>query len=136
MARKVVSLWSAYEEHVTDLVRSEVADRLGDFFKLQREALYKGHSGVSHIVDLAVEFTIAGLRYLTVFEIKRVRGKLGASDLLEFIAAVEDLGASKAVVVSSGGFSEAAKQLARARGLALISVQENASRLEEGIELD
>ncbi len=115
-----VELWRTYEKHVIDLVRSEVSERLGDFFALNMNALYQGHSGVSHEVDLAVEFTIAGLRYLTIFEIKYRSSPLGTQEVLRMAAVARDIGASKAVIVTNVGFSAAAAQLARSSGLNLV----------------
>lgn len=122
--------WQAYEKLIVDLVRSAMFERLGDFFTLLTNSLVSGRSGVSYQVDLEVRFNIAGINYLTIFDIKHRRGKLGAEDILQFSAKTDDVGADKGVIVSSSGFSSAALQLGRAKGLTLFHVSENSAKLE------
>jgi hypothetical protein len=125
--------WHAYEESIVNLFRSAIANRFGDSFSLYKSSLYRSRSGVSHEVDLAVEFEVGGLRYLTLFEIKHRRAKLGAEDVLRFWAVVDDIGANKGVIVSSAGFSAAALHMARTKGLALLQIAEDADRLDDAI---
>jgi hypothetical protein len=125
--------WQEYEELVVNLIRSAVSERLNDYFKLLKFPLYTGRSGVSHEVDLSIEFTIAGLRYLTVFEIKYRRDKVGAEDVLQFGAITEDLGANKGAIISNSGFSAAAVQLARAKGFTLVHLPQGAQQLKDGV---
>lgn len=125
--------WHVYEDLVVDWVRSAVAKRLGDFFALRKAGLYRGRSGVSHEVDLAVEFSLAGLRYLTVFDIKYRRVKLRAEEVLRFAAVSDDIGASKAVIVCSAGFSPGAVQVARGKGLGLLHVPEGTEQRKAAI---
>jgi hypothetical protein len=123
--------WRAYEEHVADLVRSSTIQRLGDHFGLRRGELRTGRSGISHELDLAVDFRIAGAQYLTVFEIKHRLAPLSMEEVMRFAAVVEDVAANKGVIVSSGGFSAAAIQLARAKGIGLLRVTEETSQLDD-----
>ena len=125
--------WQAYEKLIVDLVRSAMFERLGDFFTLLTNSLVSGSSGVSHQVDLEIRFNIAGINYLTIFDIKHRRSKLGAEDILLFAAKADDVGADKRVIVSSSGFSSTALQLGRAKGLTLFHVPENSTKLEHEV---
>jgi hypothetical protein len=111
-----------FEARVADVVRSQFAERFGDFFALRKNCFYPGHSGVSHEVDLSAEFTVAGLKYLTIFEIKYRTGPLGVQDIFEFSARSKDIGADKAVLISNAGFSASALRLAKNEGIALVMV--------------
>jgi len=122
--------WRAYEDQITEYVRAEFTQRLDDFFKLEKNALYPGRSGVSHEVDLAVEFTIGGLRYVTIFEIKYRRAPLGTQEILEFSARCKDIGADKGVVFCSAGFSASAARLAKDQGISLLHTNRNTEASE------
>ena len=78
-----------------------------------------------------MEFKLAQSRYVTVFDIKYRPSRLGVEDVMRFAAVVDDIGANKGVIIASGGFSAAATQLARSRGIDLMRVPEDASRLDE-----
>lgn len=109
-----------YEEHVVDAVRSYFSERLGDFFTLNRNVLYKGRSGVSYEVDLATDFGLGGVRYLTVFEIKHRRAPIGVEDILSFAATARDIRADKAIFICTGGFSASAIRVAFDQGMGLM----------------
>lgn len=109
-----------YEEQAVNFIRAQFMERLGDFFSLQRNALCPGRSGVSYQVDIVVRFQVAGLRYFTIVEIKSRRLPLGTQEVLELAAKSVDIGADKAVMVSSEGFTPAAIMLARTSGIGLI----------------
>lgn len=119
-----------FEERVADLVRAQFAERLGDFFSLGGRTLLRGRSGVSHEVDLAVEFTISGLRFRTVFELKYRRAPVGAQAVLQFAAMSRDIGADKAILVSNFGFSNSAMRLAKNEGIELMRLSPTSNKLE------
>jgi Restriction endonuclease len=123
--------WSAYERLVVDLVRSSMAERLGDYFGLRAGDSLTGRSGIVHEVDLVVEFRLAQAKYLTVFEIKHRPSTIGVEDVMRFAAVIDDIGANKGVFVANGGFSAAATQLARSRGIDLLRVPDDARRLDD-----
>ena len=112
-------------------MRSGMTGQFGDFYQLQRNTLYRGKSGVSHEIDLAVEFTVAGLKYLTIFEVKYLGRKLGASDVQVCAAKGQDIGANKIVLVSNTSFSSVARQVAESSSVVLLRVPEHATTIVE-----
>ncbi len=124
--------WQVYEKRIVDVVRSAMFERFGDSFTLLTNSLVSGRSGVSHEVDLEIRFSVAGLNYVTIFDIKHRATKLSAEDILQFAAVLDDVGADKGVIISSSGFSNAALQLGRSKRLALFQFAENAVKPEDG----
>jgi hypothetical protein len=113
---------NAYERMVVEVIRDDFRERLGDHFALWPDTLLHGRAGVAHQLDAVVAFTIAGIRYLTIFEIRRTRAQTSVSEVLQFSAVIEDVGATKGVLVSGSGFSNAAIRLARSKGVMLAAL--------------
>lgn len=126
----------AYEKLVVDLIRSTMSEKFGDDFQLIQNAFVRGQSGVSHQIDIKISFNIAGLNYLTVFNVKYRRAKLGSEDVLQFASVADDIGANKGVIVANSGFSSAALQIARSKGLSLFNISEVARNLVESTAVD
>jgi hypothetical protein len=113
------------EKLVTDQIREQFSDRLGDSFSMHSNEFMRGRSGVSYDVDLIVEFKVAGLRYITIFEIKHKRIPLSTQDMLEFVARANDIGVDKAVIVCGGGYSTGSLRIAAERNITPMEFKPN-----------
>lgn len=126
----------AFEDKVTEYIREQFIERLGDHFALHRNMILEGRSGVSYEVDIATRFRIGDLTFFTIFEVKYRRMLATPSDILEFSARMKDLGADKGVFVSATGLSAGAARLARANGISVIQQNPSSGALEPVIAKD
>jgi hypothetical protein len=77
-------------------------------------------TGHSHQIDVSIETKVAGLEILILIECKHYKKTVEISDVLAFAQRLDDIGAHKGVVVSTIGFQEGTKKVARAHGIALV----------------
>ncbi|MCP4548619.1 MAG: hypothetical protein GY835_19355 [bacterium] len=123
-----------YEELVAGIVKKDLARALGErSFTVYQGRLYPGRSGTRREVDIAAEITLAGIRLLIIFEIKRIKRKMGAAEIYQLLGLLDDISADKGVFVSSSGFSAEAIRVAASKGVTLVVIEEDMSSLEEGV---
>lgn len=106
-----------YEEFVA---RSFETLQLTGIGTLTRNRHFLGKSGHSHQIDIAIEIAVATLQLLVIVECKCYRRSVEVADVLEFVSRIQDIGASKGVMVTTIGFQEGAVRLAKSHHVALI----------------
>ncbi len=74
-------------------------------------------SGVSRQIDISVRRSIGQFNILVVIDCKDYKNPVDVKDVEDFLGLVEDVGANKSALVSSSGFSEAAKTRAKDAGV-------------------
>jgi restriction endonuclease len=84
------------------------------------DRVYVGKSGHPHHIDVALEFTLAGAKYLTIVECKAYSHTVGADDVLELATRLADIPAHKAILVSTIGFQRGAIALAKSFAITLV----------------
>lgn len=80
--------------------------------------------------DVVIRSKVAGLDLLTVIECRDFAKKISITHLDGFNSKVQDVNASKAVLISSGGFTKGAKRKAKRLGITLCTLHD----LERGIK--
>lgn len=83
--------------------------------------------------DVVVRFTLSGLRYLVLIEVKNRSRRTEASDVEAFVTKARDQQANKAVFVTRAGFQEGAITVAKRHGVDLFTVdfEEGAAALAQ-----
>lgn len=107
-----------YEDYVKTVYESLLGQHPGKVH-LDKHFLGK-RTGHSHQIDVAIETAVAGLEILILVECKHYKKSVEISDVLAFAQRIDDIGAHKGVLVSTVGFQEGAKKVARAHGIALV----------------
>jgi acyl carrier protein len=85
-----------------------------------RKHLEGKKSGHLHEIDIVIETTVAQLDILILLECKHYSRTVDVGDILTFASRIDDIGAHKGVMVSTKGFQEGTKKVARAHGIALV----------------
>jgi len=89
---------------------------------VHKHRVYEGRrTGHQHDIDVSIDLEVGGLRILILVECKKYRRRVEISDLLEFAQRIDDIGASKGVVVSTIGFQKGALKVASAHRIALVT---------------
>lgn len=110
------SEYREYENGVADVLRFIAANGA----EVQRDVIVRGQrSGGERQVDVLVRGSIFGLEDVTLaVDCKLWRKKLDVADVGSFLSYLEDVGADLGMLMTTEGYTPAAKQLARdARGV-------------------
>ncbi len=75
------------------------------------------HSGVERQIDISVRKTVGQFNILIVIDCKDYSKPVDVKGMEEFFGLVNDVGANKGAIVSSGGFTKAARTRARDAGV-------------------
>ena len=120
-SQKPYERWRAsltYEEFVKNTYEALVDQKIG---VVEGSRKYLGKkSGHAHQIDVSIEFNIADLSLLILFECKHYKNRVAIGDILEFAQRIDDIGAQKGVVVTTVGFQEGAVKVADGYGIALV----------------
>lgn len=108
-----------YERLVKHILESKASDSLKNF-EVFGSRHYTGKSGHDHQIDVSVVFSLAGVRVIVLVECKCYSRRVQVNDVLEFATRLEDIGGHKGIIVSTVGFQEGAKKLAKSKGIALV----------------
>lgn len=85
----------------------------------------KGKSGLEHQIDVFWEFTLGGVRYATVIEVKDWKSKVKKSDIMAFTEKIKDIpGFPTGIYVSKSGFQRGALEWAQLHGVKLVTISE------------
>lgn len=114
-----------YEDTVLNAIKSELLVGSSRDAVIHQRPRLNGRSGHTHEVDIAIDVSVGGITLLLVVEIKYYKRRVGIEQILSFNGLLEDIGANKGIFVSSSGFSKAAIQHARSRGIALAIVSDD-----------
>jgi len=127
--------WLQFEERVAEVLNEEFRRSSGESFVLYSGMMIPSHlGGALRKVDLAAEFTVAGIKFLMVIKVKFVRGKLGVKELGvkelgELYQLMQDVGANKGLLVTNGDFTADAIHFASTKGLALMTIRDDLEQL-------
>lgn len=114
-----------YEILIRDLLSTKLKKEITrDNFSLFSDKKYKGKSGHEHQIDVSAEIKIAGFLILILVECKLYSRSVGIEDVLEFASRLEDIGAHKGIIISTKGFQDGAKKIAKSKGIALAIVSD------------
>lgn len=81
-------------------------------------------SSVQRQIDVSIRFNVAGHEFLTIVQARDRAEPADVNSVGEFASVVEDVGASKGVLISRSGFTGAAQNLARTKGIDLCNVHD------------
>jgi hypothetical protein len=101
-----------------------VSDGVGAFEIHHRKKLANDR-GNRYEFDATTEFVAYGVRYTTIIECKRWTSPIDRDTVLVLYGKLNEVGAQKAVLVSTSPFQKGAIELARSKGIALIRVRED-----------
>jgi hypothetical protein len=73
--------------------------------------------------DVVLRFTLGGLRFLVLIEVKNRGRRASASDIEAFVTKASDQSANKVVFVTAAGFQSGAIEVAKRHGVDLFTVQ-------------
>jgi Restriction endonuclease len=90
--------------------------------------LYGHTSETDRQIDVSIRWSEGGQDYLTVVQAKDWRRPADIKAVGEFASVVEDVHATRGVLVCSSGFSQTAKTYARNKGIALYNLHDAESR--------
>ncbi len=114
----------------------EVYQAILDYEKANAEESYKrvevqhnvelqGKSGNVHQIDVYWSFTLGGMEYKTLVEVKDWKSPVKKEQLHSFISVLDDIpGAVKGCFVSKSGFQKGAEVVARYHGINLLKIEE------------
>src|SRR5579863_9395591 len=74
-------------------------------------------SGVERQLDVTIRISVAGYKILVVIECKDESRPVDVGGIGEFTSLLQDVKANKGVMISSSGYTPAAVEMARARGI-------------------
>jgi hypothetical protein len=92
-------------------------------------------SGHQHEVDLSYTTRSAGADVLVLVECKAYRRPVPVEDVLTLAERVDDIGAHKAILVSTNGFDPGAVKVAKGRGIALAIAKPHERRLDYEVRI-
>lgn len=112
-----------YERLVSSILEERIRKEYPNaVLKVFQNRKYKGQSGHEHQIDISVEMELVGCQVLIVGECKKYRERVGNEDILVLAGRMQDIGAHKGILVTTSGFQEGAKRVAKAKGIALVLV--------------
>lgn len=107
--------WKRFEEFVGNLqkqISPQAKVTIDDHIEGRR-------SGVQRQIDISVRQTVGQFNLLTVLECKDHKDPIDVKGVEDFLGLAEDVGANKAAIVSSSGFTDAAIARAKDAGVDL-----------------
>jgi hypothetical protein len=107
-----------YERMVAELME-QITGLRG--LELRRQKTYSGKEA-THEVDISFVYTVGELQLLFLVECKDWSRPVEKRDVQAFLHTLRDLGAHKGIIVSRTGFQDGAVSIAKANGIALLSV--------------
>lgn len=84
-------------------------------------------SGIEREIDVSIRGSIGLHKLLIIIQAKDYKKACDVNIVGEFAAVIADVGANKGVLVSSQGFTQAARTMARSKGIELLTAHDNAS---------
>jgi hypothetical protein len=75
---------------------------------VQKNVVLEGKSTTPHQIDIYWEFTVAGVKYKTCVECKKLGRNVEKADVLEFNSKIEDIGNVTGIFVTTKGYQEGA----------------------------
>jgi restriction endonuclease len=118
-----------YELLVKRLLAARLYHDTGESPTIQHRHRYTGASGQQHEIDLSFETILAGTRLLVLIECKCYSHRVGVDDVAELAYKTRDIGAHKAILVSTVGFQKGAILVARREGIGLGSLSSHVRRM-------
>lgn len=85
-------------------------------------------SGTKRQIDVSIRYEVAGHGFLTIVQARDWATPADVNAVGEFVSVVEDVGASKGVLICRSGFTPTAHELARAKGIDLCNVHDASSQ--------
>lgn len=96
--------WKEYEQ----IIYSEFQNRYPDC-QIAHNAHIEGKlSGVSRQIDILIEATIGGNKFITVVDAKMYNKPIDVKGVEEFLSMVDDVGAQRGLMVTTIGYTQAA----------------------------
>jgi len=105
-----------YEQFVEDIYRALTKD--DRFTSIERDVMLEGKDGPRQI-DVLLRSEVANLNLLTVIECRDYQSRLDVTHIDGFHSKLQDVNASKGVLVSRKGFSNTARQKSARLGITL-----------------
>jgi hypothetical protein len=106
-----------YEKVVRDFLAAQTVGG----FTAHHDKHYLGKAtGHSHQVDVSLEGSIAGARFIILVECKLYRRRVGLEKVMALAFRLWDTGANKGIVVSASGFQRGSFKIASAMGMSLV----------------
>jgi Restriction endonuclease len=87
---------------------------------VQKNVVLKGKSTAPHQIDIYWEFTIAGVKYKTCVECKKLGRNVEKADILEFNSKIEDIGNITGIFVTTKGYQEGATTYGEYKNIRLL----------------
>jgi len=119
--------WKVYERQIFDRLRARAAPDADVSFDERGRQRLPGHfSGIDRQIDVIVRGRFAGLEgdHLMVVDCKCINQRIDVTHVEAFGGLVEDVRAPLGLMVTTGGYSEAAKRRAEGfRGMSLDVVE-------------
>ena len=98
-----------------------IAAHGSDTVEVSSRRVFQGHSGMTYEIDVVMEMTLAaGLRLLIAVEVKHIKRRIGAAEVMAFAAKLDDIGAHKGIFVATSDYTRSALDFARAKGISLV----------------
>ena len=110
--------WKKFE----DLVAKIQTDLASDCIVTPNDKIVGKRTGVERQVDVSVRRRMGQFEILAIIESKDHARPLDVKDIEEFMGLAQDVGAHKAAIVASNGYSETAKTRAKDAGIELYRV--------------
>lgn len=85
-------------------------------------------SGTKRQVDVSIRYEVAGHKFLTIVQARDRTTPADLNAVGEFVLVIEDVGANKGVLICRSGFTPAAQELARSKGVDLCNVHDASSQ--------
>lgn len=85
-------------------------------------------SGIHREIDVSIRSNVAGHDILIIIQAKDHKKRSDVNIIGEFAAVIEDLRASKGILISSAGFTKAGRELAKSKGIDVCSAHDGLSR--------
>lgn len=110
-----MSVWKRYEKQIFDILRNK-----GPSCNFKKNDFLQGHfSGVKRQVDISIKGEIAGYEVVGVVECKCLNKKIDVKIVDSFVGFLEDVGATLGIIVTNKGYTNAAKNRAKIKGIKL-----------------
>lgn len=91
---------------------------------VQHNVKIKGKSGAIHQIDVYWEFSLAGVCYKTLVEVKDWKNPVEKEQILSLKSKIDDINNASGIFVSRSGFQEGAKIYANYNGIKLMEINE------------
>ncbi len=106
-----------YERLVQTIYQKLLKNEGQETIEVKHNEDLMGKSGVAHQIDVFWRFKQAGIEHLVAVECKNYASTVELGDVRNFKTVIDDIGASRGLIVTKVGFQSGARDFAKSQGI-------------------